>query len=261
MQEVLSQDGSYTLYSKEFKQHYHSLSDGALNESLIKHIIPALAYHKDKNSLKILDICFGLGYNSLATLYYLDKLRKKDTNISIEKAKKKVEIYSPELDKNLINSLEHFPYPKEFDDYKHIIKCLSSELFYEDENIKIQIFNLDARTFVKNTKINFDIIYQDAFSKDVNPLLWTKEFFEDIYNKSNKDAILTTYSIARGVRQDLHNSGFFLFEYIPIKRKSTLAFKSEPKNIAQAEKQENRDFKDIFTNCKSLENKLAKPQI
>jgi len=246
MQEVLSEDGSYTLYSKEFKQHYHSLSDGALNESLIKHVIPALSYHENKSTLKILDICFGLGYNSLATLCYLDKQIK---------ANKKVEIYSPELDKNLVKSLESFPYPKEFENNKHIIKSLSSELLYEDGNIKIQIFNEDARNFVKNTKINFDIIYQDAFSKDVNPLLWTKEFFEDIYKKSNKDAILTTYSIARGIRQDLYNSGFFLFEYIPIKRKSTLAFKSEPKSVAQ----ENKNFQDIFMSCKSLESKLAKP--
>jgi tRNA U34 5-methylaminomethyl-2-thiouridine-forming methyltransferase MnmC len=70
MNEIETGDGSNTLFSKEYNEHYHSTKDGAINESLYKHIIPAITHHKDKKSLKILDICFGLGYNTLATLHY-----------------------------------------------------------------------------------------------------------------------------------------------------------------------------------------------
>jgi len=38
---TLSDDGSYTAYSKEYDEHYHSTKDGALKESLQKHVIPA----------------------------------------------------------------------------------------------------------------------------------------------------------------------------------------------------------------------------
>ena len=31
---ILSDDGTYTAYSKEYDEHYHSTKDGALNESL-----------------------------------------------------------------------------------------------------------------------------------------------------------------------------------------------------------------------------------
>jgi tRNA U34 5-methylaminomethyl-2-thiouridine-forming methyltransferase MnmC len=70
---VQSEDGSYTAYSNEFKEHYHSTRDGALHESLYKHVIPALEHHKERAELTILDICFGLGFNTLATLYYMQK--------------------------------------------------------------------------------------------------------------------------------------------------------------------------------------------
>ncbi len=88
-------DGTYTLYSKEFEQYYHSIKEGALNETLHKHVIPAINHHKDKKELNILDICFGIGYNTLATIYYIIK-----NNLDI-----KLNIYSPEFNIQLIKSL------------------------------------------------------------------------------------------------------------------------------------------------------------
>ena len=52
----LSEDGSFTAYSKEYGEHYHSTKDGALYESLIKHVIPALTIQKDKEELNIYSI-------------------------------------------------------------------------------------------------------------------------------------------------------------------------------------------------------------
>jgi len=46
-------DGTLTLYSKEFDEPYHSTKDGALNESLQKHVIPAFKYQKDISHLTI----------------------------------------------------------------------------------------------------------------------------------------------------------------------------------------------------------------
>ena len=40
---VLCEDGTNTLYSKEFDEPYHSTKDGALHESLEKHVKPAFA--------------------------------------------------------------------------------------------------------------------------------------------------------------------------------------------------------------------------
>ena len=63
LKEVLTKDGSITLRSILFQENFHSL-EGAHKETQIKFINPSdLKRFKDK-SLTVLDICFGLGYNS-----------------------------------------------------------------------------------------------------------------------------------------------------------------------------------------------------
>ncbi len=218
---VKTKDGSNTLFSQKYNQHYHNPDDGAINETLSKHIIPTFQYHKAKDELIILDICFGIGYNTFTTLYYVKK-----ANLN-----KKITIYSPELDANLISSLETFNFPKEFEDIKHIIKEVAMNKKYEDENIKIEVNIGDAREYIKTLEQqSFDIIYQDAFSSDVNTELWTKEYFDDIFKLCNKDCVMSTYSVATPIRLSMNEAGFFIYEYRPEKRKITLATK-EKKDI------------------------------
>lgn len=208
-------DGSNTLYSKKYAQHFHDVDTGAIKESLTKHVIPALEMHKEAKTLRILDICFGIGYNTLSTIYYVNK-HKLDI---------KLEFYSPEFDKALIKSLNTFEFPSEFDEIKHIIEDLSIKQFYEDKNIKISIFLGDARKYIK-TLSNIDIVYQDAFSSDVNKELWTYEYFKDIYNLCNENAVVTTYSVSTPIRLSMYEAGFFIYEIKPVKKKQTLGFKS-----------------------------------
>lgn len=198
---VLCADGTHTLFSKEFNESYHSTKDGALNESLQKHVKPAFRIHKNRSSLTILDICFGLGYNSLSTIYYIKK----------HKLKTKIHIISPEFDEELISSLDAFVYPSEFDSISHIIKSISQNAYYEDEQFKVEVLLGDARKSVPQIKEKVDIVYQDAFSPKQNPLLWTREFFADIVKISKEDTVLTTYSTAASTRLGLYENGFFIF--------------------------------------------------
>ena len=211
---VLCEDGTNTLYSKEFDEPYHSTKDGALHESLEKHVKPALALTKNKKQLTILDICFGLGYNTFATLYYIKK----------QKLSTKVHILSPEFDEGLIRSLNTFEYPPEFENIKHIIKAISQDLYYEDEQFKIEILLGDARKSMPKIKEKIDIIYQDAFSPAHNPLLWTTEYFKDVRAICEEDALLTTYSTAAAIRLGLYENGFLIFVHrAEMMRYSTVA--------------------------------------
>ena len=208
-----------------------------------KHIIPALTYHKDKKELHILDICFGLGYNTLATLYFI---KKNNFNI-------KINIYSPEFDTKLINSLQNFNYPIEFEGLKNIISELSKNYVYSDNSIKIEIFNGDARKYIKDLsirKIKFDIVYQDAFSSDVNHLLWTSEYFRDIAKILKNDAILTTYSIATPIRLSIYLNSFIIYEYKPNN--------SNRITIALNKKEIDNNFKYIDMELKQIRNTKAK---
>ena len=211
---VLCEDGSHTLYSHDFEEAYHSTKDGALHESLEKHVKPALNLKKNKEYLVILDICFGLGYNTFSTLYYIKK-----HNLST-----KVHILSPEFDEELVHSLEMFAFPSEFDMIKPIIVSLAQNMTYEDEQFKVEILLGDARESIKTITEKVDIIYQDAFSPAHNPLLWTKEWFADVRAISNNDAILTTYSTAAAIRLGLHENGFYIFIHrAELMRYSTVA--------------------------------------
>jgi len=211
---VVTNDGSCTLYSAEFDECYHSSSDGALNESLQKHIVPAFKFAAKKEKLTILDICYGLGFNTLATLWY-----HKQKGL-----KSKLHIIAPELDKALVASLKDFSYPKEFESFRDIIKALSEKFFYEDEQVKIEILLGDAREVIKEISSKVDIIYQDAFSPKKNPALWTYEWFRDLKQISSSEVVLTTYSIATPIRLGLFENGFRVYEYkTATTRRSTIA--------------------------------------
>ena len=137
---VTSNDGRHTRFSLKYNQHFPNTEDGGFSEALHKHIIPAFSHSYNKKELNILDICFGLGYNSFATIFYI-----LENKLDI-----KINIYSPELDFDLIKSLHNFSYPKEFEKFKNIINQLSLNQKYDDEKIQIEIFLGDAREYLKN---------------------------------------------------------------------------------------------------------------
>ena len=237
---VITKDGSATLFSSKYNQHFHDLDTGAIEESLTKHVLPALDFHKDKTELNILDICFGIGYNTFSTIYYLLK----------NKANIKLNVYSPELDFELIKSLYNFDFPKEFDDIKHIIKEIALTQNYQDEQFDIKVHIGDARQYIKNLK-NIDIVYQDAFSSEVNCELWTVEYFKDIYQACNENAVVTTYSVSTPVRLSMNEAGFEIYEIRPVKKKQTLGFKQkqniEAKYIdMELKKQRNTEARAIY---------------
>lgn len=62
---IKTEDGSISLYNFKVKDIYHSII-GAYTEALYKYILPSglIEFAKNNNEIKILDICYGLGYNS-----------------------------------------------------------------------------------------------------------------------------------------------------------------------------------------------------
>ena len=74
-------DGSVGLFSPEADDIYHS-SYGALTEAYEKFILPAdfEEYFSTHSDVKILDICFGIGYNTKSFLnYFLENILPKNS--------------------------------------------------------------------------------------------------------------------------------------------------------------------------------------
>lgn len=183
MKQIKTKDSSITFYSDEYKEYYHSLS-GALEEALKKYVEPC----KIKDGMKILDICFGLGYN---------------VGMAIHKFKN-LKIIS--LEKNILDL--NIEVPQWFKESYEKIKLCSKNLNYKDNEYEIKIIKGDAVKTIKKINEKFDAVFLDPFSQKKNPELWTVSFFKDIKKLMNKDAILATYSCAGIVRRNLKEVGF-----------------------------------------------------
>ena len=76
----MTNDYSVGLYNEDVNDIYHS-AFGALSEAFEKFVNPVLPYIKQKNQLNVLDICYGIGYNTKALL---SALLQSNININID---------------------------------------------------------------------------------------------------------------------------------------------------------------------------------
>ncbi len=209
MRKIITKDSSITFHNKEFDETYHSVS-GAKEEALKKFILPSLENYEIKGKIRILDVCFGLGYNSAAAI---DELKNCE-----------IEIIALELDKEILNKILEIN--ADFDSYE-IIKEVAKNHEYEKDNIKIKLILGDAVKTIKNLKEKFDFIFHDPFSTKKMPEFWTEDFFKEEYKLLKKSGILTTYSCAKFVRKNMKRVGFEVKDVPPVGRKSpsTLSIK------------------------------------
>ncbi len=187
MEKIVTGDGSITFRSDDCGEPYHSKS-GAMEEAFKKFAEPSNLKPGDI----VLDFCFGLGYNSLAAIHLVDGLKV----IGLEN--------DPEILKK-ISSVEVDPGLKK--DYLKI-KNAALNLRYRDEGVDIMILLGDARESVKKIEDKVSAVFFDPFSLPKCPEMWSLEVFKDVYCVMKKGGVLTTYSCARKVRDNLRKAGF-----------------------------------------------------
>ena len=206
LKEIITKDGSFPLRNTFFKENFHCLK-GALEETKIKFINPSdLKRFKDK-TLNVLDICFGLGYNS-ALLF--NNLIKQNSHLKW---------YALEIDKK---PLEYSLREKSFNQIWHpkvlkIFESLSQNSKYKDQFFECNILWGEAREKIKNIpkNIKFDLIYLDGFSPQKCPQLWTIEFLSIVSQKLKPQGYLVTYSSSAAIRKTLRNLGLNIFNIKP----------------------------------------------
>lgn len=205
-EKIQTKDGSITFKNKQYEETYHSVS-GAHEEALKKFAEPCkVAQFAQKGEIMILDICFGLGYNTAAALDVV-----KESNPVC-----KVKVVGLENDPEIVHEMLKID-PKIFFSYEilqTIIKNKQPIMFNEivvhtTPSFCFELIMGDARERVKLlVGKQFDAVFLDPFSPKKCPELWTQEFFKDIYSVMKPGAILATYSCARIVRDNLIAAGF-----------------------------------------------------
>ncbi len=181
-------DGSVGLFSPEANDIYHS-TYGALTEAYEKFILPSdfEKFFRKNSEIKILDICFGIGYNSKSFLNKLLEIIYNDTidtnNISkttnndeiyTNNKKYKIFIHAIDTDKNLATLS---PFFKTFE--KNIGKLNSkSEIIYKQEKIKRLSANTASTEYKLQNEVNILLLQKMLNKIDDNTIsiLYDKKY-------------------------------------------------------------------------------------
>jgi tRNA U34 5-methylaminomethyl-2-thiouridine-forming methyltransferase MnmC len=193
---ITTKDGSSTIENKDLDESYHS-KNGAINES--KHIfIKNGLLSCNKNPINTLEIGFGTGLNALLTQINCDKRKIKNTYHTIDNNPIQSDKY------NALNFCKELKI-----DNTNFLKmhngAWDKELTISDNFTLLKIHN-DLQSF--NNKINYDIIYFDAFSPEKQPELWEENIFKNLFNSLNTQGILITYCAKGEIKRRLKKVGF-----------------------------------------------------
>lgn len=158
-------DGSVGLFSPSADDIYHS-TYGALTEAYEKFILPSNIekFIKKNSEIKILDICFGIGYNSKSFLnFFLNLLYNEttdtDKNINIDKIytnnkKYKIYIHALDNDKNLAYLSPFFICNKK--------KIKNNNLLFYQEKIKKMLATKTVQKYKLKDEVNFLLLEKIA---------------------------------------------------------------------------------------------------
>ncbi|WP_445629691.1 tRNA (5-methylaminomethyl-2-thiouridine)(34)-methyltransferase MnmD [Nostoc sp. DSM 114167] len=211
----LTADGSFTFVSQEFGESFHSHS-GATQESFCKFVEPTqLATAAQKPILRLLDVCYGLGYNTAAALQTI-----WDVNPSCC-----VEVIGLELNPAVPQAaIAHQLFENWNCNYiDEILKKLAFEHQVQTPCLKAKLLIGDARTtiaLVRQSGFWADAIFLDPFSPPQCPQLWTVEFIKQLSLCLHPDGLLATYSCAAAVRTALLSAGLVISSTPPVGRRS-----------------------------------------
>lgn len=210
----LTADGSFTFFSHEYGESFHS-DYGARQESFLKFVGPTqLAFRANKPTLRILDVCYGLGYNTAAALQAIWAV---NPNCYVEVIGLEMNAAVPQaaIAHNLFDNWEY--------EYTQILTQLAFEHQVVQDRLKATLFIGDARNsirFVNNSGFQADAIFLDPFSPPHCPQLWTIEFIKQLSLCLDVSGLLATYSCAAAVRMALLAAGLEIGSTPPVGRKT-----------------------------------------
>jgi len=216
---ITTEDGSPTIFDENFGEHHHSLI-GAYTEARYKFTEVSRCIWSDRDSIKLLDLPFGLGYNFIAAL---EQCQLNDTF---------VECLAIEKERSVIKKIADFPANHSLKEYFDLLLPLAAG----KRSISCEDFSLDLRVgdlleILPEITGEFDLIFYDPFSPRVASALWSEEsVLFHLHRLLSEDGMLATYTASPKVRKGLLNLGFKVGPSVAVGRKmpGTLASKRYP---------------------------------
>ncbi len=197
MKRITTKDGSVTFHNPAYEEAYHSLT-GAREEAVKKYAEPCriAELSREKGGINVLDVCFGLGYNSAAAV---------DAALAANPSCR-IRITGLENDQGILDETVNID--ADFKSYSIMKEAAAKHR--TRGNVEINILLGDAREKIReiDEKESFDAVFLDPFSPKKCPELWSENFFADIRRLMREGAIMATYSCAKSVRESMRKAGF-----------------------------------------------------
>lgn len=218
---VGTDDGSVTLWNPEFKEHYHA-PVGAYSEAMGKYVLPSgLPERLAAGPVRLLDICFGMGYNTLAACETAVQCPGSAT----------LDVVALERDRRAVTAAARVfadtPPAETPLNWAEVLTCLLETGRWQHARVSIRIHWGDARYTLRTVTgaEPFHVAFLDPFSTQRNSELWTVDFFRQVRDALNETGRLLTYCTAVPVCSGLERAGFHVgrTHRVPPHRPATLA--------------------------------------
>jgi tRNA U34 5-methylaminomethyl-2-thiouridine-forming methyltransferase MnmC len=200
----LTDDGSFTFFSEEFGETFHSVQ-GARSEAFQKFAAAThLRQRAVQPTLTILDVCYGLGYNTAAALEVIWEINPDC----------RVVVHGLELDGTVPQAAIA---PALLAAWSPRVQAILRAIA---EAQRCQLPQLDARLWLGDARQTLPLLVQngfqaeaiflDPFSPRCCPQLWTVEFLAQVAQCLAPGGRLATYSRSAAVRSALLKAGLSL---------------------------------------------------
>jgi tRNA U34 5-methylaminomethyl-2-thiouridine-forming methyltransferase MnmC len=211
----LTEDGSYTFFSPEFQETFHS-SFGAKQEAEVRYIEPCQIKElaTQQPTVRILDVCYGLGYNSAAALEAIWSVNPQ-CQVELIALEISADVPRQAIQYNLLAQWQ-LPIPS-------LLAKLSSEFKVCQDFLLAKLLLNDARQAIQSLVTQnwqADAIFLDPFSPPKCPQLWTVEFISLLSKCLTPQGRLATYSSSAAVRTALLSAGLNIGSITGAGRKS-----------------------------------------
>lgn len=197
---ILTNDGSFTVFSEKFKSTYHSVY-GAITESRHIYLNAGLDYwikNTKGNTPHILEYGFGTGLNAFLSLLY---------SIENRTALKYTALEAYPLGRDEIEQLRYAE--KINPEFKNHFLQLHSSPFSEYVAIGNTFLFRKIKTLFEEYESDekYDIIYFDPFDAGIQENIWQRPFLDTVIAKMNRGAVLVTYGAKGSFKRSLKALG------------------------------------------------------
>ncbi|MEO1592200.1 MAG: MnmC family methyltransferase, partial [Cyanobacteria bacterium J06632_22] len=185
-------DGSSTFFSDTFGEWFHS-REGAVAEAEQTYVaVTRLAELANGPQVALLDVCYGLGYNSAAALATIWRVNP-DCRVTLWALELEAEVPRAAIAQHLVA-----PWPQTI---QQTLQALAFNHQHQTPRLTAQLLIGDARQRLSDIQHwQADAIFLDPFSPTRCPQLWTVEFLAQVMARLKPTGRLATYSCAAAVR-------------------------------------------------------------